>query len=764
MPVDKSIADEQWFRYVYLRDNGHLDFIEKANICDANYMGNQWRVEDKAALEAQRRPALTINKVLPTVDTIVGEQIQQRIDIAFKQSKPGGEDISEVFEQLFRIMFARNQYPWKETEVYEDGLITSRGWFDVRLGFTNNMKGEVQIAVLNPRNVLPDCDAEEYDTDTWADVCTTKWLCPLDIEVLYNKDDADYLAHTDPAFYSQEFDSVFRSFETFRSMAQYRAMTPGQRELRRDIRVIERQFRMSKKLKMLVDLKTGDMREIPEGWDREKIGFVMQNYGLGVTEIVGKKIRWRVTAGNCVLHDDWSPYEHFTPVPYFPHFRRGKTIGAVENLLGPQEYLNKTTSQELHVINTTANSGWKVKTGALRNMSMQELEIRGAQTGLVMELSDVKDAEKITPNQIPTGLDRMSFKAEEYIKSISTVTDNAQGMDREDVASKAIKAKREVNVVSRAKIIDNLNRTRWMLVRNAVSIVQRYYTEPRMYKSMADDFAPPGESQPDLGVNQWDEAAGRIVNDLTLGEYEFFISTVPQKDSAMESEFEQLAAMRKDLGVQIPDEVLIMNSNARSKRQLLKALTDQKNSPEAQNAAAVTQQAQQLELQQKDADISQTQADAALKTANAKARIAEVQAGANAETQQGENPELAAAQMEHEAAQSAEQRAHDAAQKEADRAHEDHKEASKHARAVQLKGMEMAHQDAQTAQAQQHEQFQTAQTQQHEQGMARLGHAQKVVEGSMSHSQQKDVATLGHKHKVAEIKAAPKKPATKEKK
>jgi hypothetical protein len=750
MPVDKAIADEQWYRYVYLRDNGHLDFVEKANTCDAHYQGQQWRPEDKAVLDAQRRPALTINKILPTTDTIVGEQIQSRVDMAFKQVKPGGEDLSSVLEQLFRVIYAANQYQWKETEVFEDGGITSRGYFDARLCFKNNMRGDVELSVLNPRNVLPDCDAEEYDTDSWADVVTTKWLAPIDIRVLYNADDADYLEHTDPSFFSQEFDSVFRSFETFRSMAQYRALVPGQRDYRRDIRVIERQFRMAKKVKMFVDLATGDMREVPENWDREKIGTVMKQFKVGITEVIGKKIRWRVTAGNCVLHDEWSPYEHFTVVPFFPHFRRGKTIGWVENLLGPQEYLNKTTSQELHVINTTANSGWKVKQGSLRNMQVSELEQRGAQTGIVLELADVKDAEKIQPNQIPTGLDRMSFKAEEFIKSISTVTDNAQGMDREDVASKAIKAKREVNVVSRAKIIDNLNRTRWMLARNVLSMVQRFYTEPRVYKVVRDEFS---QDSQDLNVNQYDEAAGRIVNDLTLGEYEIAISVVPAKDTQMESEFEQAASMRKDLGIQIPDEVLILNSNLRNKRQIISALDAQKNSPEAQQAAQTTAQAQQLELQRMDAEVGQTQADALLKTANAKARMVEVQAG-NPESggQAGVDP----MELEHAAAESAAQRAHDATQKEADRAHEAAMSAADHARDMQKTNVEQSHQ-ANLAQ-QQHVQDRQAAVQdhQHEAGMARLGHSQKVHEVTAGHELKKDEARLGHKHSMEQTKQAAK--------
>ena len=124
-----------------------------------------------------------------------------------------------------------------------------------------------------------------------------------------------------------------------------------------------------------------------------------------------RKVRWTVTADTVVLFDDWSPYDHFTLVPFFPYFRRGKPFGMVRNLLSPQEQLNKITSQELHIVNTTANSGWIVESGSLSGMTADDLEEHGAETGLVLEYNRGSTPPgKIPPNQIPTGLDRISQK------------------------------------------------------------------------------------------------------------------------------------------------------------------------------------------------------------------------------------------------------------------------------------------------------------------------------------------------------------------
>ena len=144
-----------------------------------------------------------------------------------------------------------------------------------------------------------------------------------------------------------------------------------------------------------------------------------KKYGLSVVSKVIRKVRWTVTCDRIVLHDDWSPYKDFTVIPFFAYFRRGKPFGMVRNLLSPQEQLNKIASQELHIVNTTANSGWMIEAGSLVGLSPDDLEEHGAETGLVLEYQrGTTPPAKIQPNTIPTGLDRIGQKAADNIKSI----------------------------------------------------------------------------------------------------------------------------------------------------------------------------------------------------------------------------------------------------------------------------------------------------------------------------------------------------------
>ncbi len=625
MPVNTALANEVWCRYAWLRDNGHLDYVKKATICEDFFVGLQWDPNDLALLRSYRRPALTINKIISTVSNVLGEQIFNRTDIAFKPRNEGASsEVADALTKVFMQIGDNNQLNWVRSDVFADGIVGSRGFFDVRLDFTDSLRGEVRIEQLNPKNVLIDADADEYDPDKWGDVIITKWMSPDQIEMLYSKADADLLRGRQDSYFPYGYDSIDRDRDRFghpRSMYTYSTGPDSGDNNTRNIRVIERQWRKLDRVLHFVDVGTGDTRMVPPDWDQARIQQHMtQNPNLALTKKLVQRIRWTVVADNVVLHDDWSPYKHFTVVPYFPYFRRGRTVGLVENLIGPQELLNKVSSQELHVVNTTANSGWKVKRNALQNMSIAELEQRGAQTGLVLELDEINNAEKIQPNQTPSGLDRISYKAEEHIKTISGVSDYMQGFAREDVAAKSVLTNKQSGQANLAKVMDNMNRTDFILARNVLDLVQEYYTEQRLLYITTDRLTNTTEQ---LVVNQ-PTPEGMILNDLTLGEYAVVVTNQPERDTFEETQFDQALRLRTEAGVQIPDKYIIQSSRLKDKAEIIKELEGDQNSPEAQAAAQLKQRANEAEVTKLEAEAMQKQSDAQLKAAKSQKELASI--------------------------------------------------------------------------------------------------------------------------------------------
>ena len=625
MPVNNALANEVWCRYAWLRDNGHLSYVAKASKCEDFFVGLQWDQNDLVLLKAYKRPALTINKIISTIANVLGEQIFNRTDVAFKPRNEGAtSEVADALTKVFMQIGDNNQLPWVRSDVFCDGVVGSRGFFDVRLDFTDSLRGEVRVEQLNPKNVLIDADADEYDPDKWGDVIITKWMSPDQIEMLYSRADAALLRGRQDSYFPWGYDSIDRDRDRFgipRGQYTYGSQPDQTDGNARNIRVIERQWRKLDKVLHFVDIQTGDMRPVPFDWDEQRVqAHLAQNPNLTVTKKLIQRIRWTVVADNVVLHDDWSPYKHFTVVPYFPYFRRGRTVGLVENLIGPQELLNKVSSQELHVVNTTANSGWKVKRNALQNMSAAELEQRGAQTGLVLELDEIANAEKIQPNQTPSGLDRISYKAEEHIKSISGVSDYMQGFAREDVAAKSVTANKQSGQANLAKVMDNMNRTDFILARNILDLVQEYYTEQRLLFITTDRMTHATEQ---LTVNQI-TPEGEIVNNLTLGEYAVVITNQPERDTFEETQFDQALRLRTEAGVQIPDKYIIQSSRLKDKAEIVKELEGNQDSPEAQRAAALQARSQEAEVAKLEAEAMQKQTDAQLKAAKAQKEMASI--------------------------------------------------------------------------------------------------------------------------------------------
>lgn len=635
MPIDAAKASEQWLRYMYCRDRGHLPFLEKAERCELFFAGEQWTQTDLAALRLAKRPALTINKIISTLSTVFGEQIFNRSETMYRPKNGSPAETAEALTKVFLHIAQQNQLNWVRSDLFADGCIRSRGFIDLRLDFSDSMRGEAKIMNLNSKNVVVDPDAEEYDPDFWNDVFITKWMTPQDINILYSDEDAKILQDRDGSAYPYGYDSIERVRDRFggnQLLAGYYGILDPH-HVRRNVRVIDRQYRRLDKQEHFVDVKTGDMRAIPSGWDRNRISLLLQKAGgqISTTKKLVKRIRWTVTADTVVLHDAWSPYKHFTVIPYFPHFRYGRTIGLVENLIGSQELLNKTSSQELHVINTTANSGWKLKVGSLQNMSIEELEQKGAQTGLVMELTDVKDAEKIVPNSTPTGLDRVSFKAEEHIKSISGVSDSMQGFDREDVAAKAIQTKRQVGAQNMTKTMDNLERTDFILARNVLDLVQEFYTEERI---ISITHADPTKQAEMITINKV-TPEGEIANDLMIGEFGIIISSQPARDSLEDSQFDQTMMMREK-GIQIPDTVIVEASRLQRKGEIIKEMEGDKNSPEAIKT-------KELKMRMLEAEVATAEAEATEKRAQAEDKLAAARLKTAQATNESSGAEQAAA-------------------------------------------------------------------------------------------------------------------------
>ncbi len=625
-----NIAETNWRRYERARDSGHLEWAEIATKCDSFYRGDQWDLADKQRLQQEGRPALTINTILSTINTVLGEQALKRGMVKFKPKRNGSEGTATILNKLYAVVHDQNDMDYKESQVFADGLIQDRGFFEVGIDFSENMEGEVKITVEDPLDIYIDPDAKDSDPDTWQEVIKSRWLSMNEIELLYGTKPTDKLRALVGSNQYYGPDSVHVAENKFGDTPDSWAGPQNasdlpeyeQRTIRR-VRFIERQHRIPYMCWYFVNPEYGDMAKIPKSWDEDRTEAHAREYGLMRVQREEMKVRLTVTCDKVVLHDDWSIYPFFTIIPYFPYFRRGKPFGMVRNLLSPQEQLNKISSQELHVVNTTANSGWIIEAGALANMDVDDLEAKGSQTGLVIEYhKGAQPPAKIPPNQIPTGLDRIGLKAGMNIKEISGISDAMLGQSGAEISGVALESKQNRGAVQIQVAIDNLNRARALLAKRVLRLFQEYYDNPRVF------FMTEGREDPEAVQINKRMPDGSTLNDITVGDYDVDVTSQPSRDVYGDQQFAESMALRA-AQVMIPDDTVIEFSHLEDKHQIAERVRQMQGTAEPSAEEKKMQQAMQeiqmrqmeLQLQNAQAQVEQMQSMTALNMAKAKTEL-----------------------------------------------------------------------------------------------------------------------------------------------
>ncbi len=568
---DIQTVRSNWERYQYGKDRGHIDFVDVGKLNEDYYLGGglQWSDEDRAHLEAIGRPVIEKNYIFPAVNTAIGMQLESRVDISFKPRRDGAtEDTATTLSKVVMQICDDVKYRWKESAVYADGMIQQRGFLDFRVDFNTNMQGDIACDELDPLDVIPDPDAQSYDPEKWQDVIVVKWLTIDDISQLYGQEKADEVDEVVAGMINSDLDDDHTDRSRFggREDAVYRDDYTDESGIKR-VLVIDRQSRRLHNQKVLVypagDIVPAEDLSKKEIADKEELGAYL-------TRRMTSRIKWTVTTADVLLHDDWSPYRSYTVVPYFPYFRRGRTRGMVDNARSPQEFNNKLDSQILHILSTTANSGYFVEEDSLSNMETADLADVGAQTGVVIEYrKNSTKPEKIKPNQLPTGFDRIVERTEGAIKNITGISDAQQGLDSNERSGIALQSKQYQGQTQLGGPLDNLARTRHMSGLKLLELIQDFYTEERLIM-ITDKSDIANIRQVPVLINEATET-GEIINDLTLGEYDVVITDQPTQATFQDNQFTQAMDMREK-GIPIPDTSIIEMSSLTKKHDIARAL------------------------------------------------------------------------------------------------------------------------------------------------------------------------------------------------
>lgn len=541
--------------------------------------GKQWTEQQLMRLDQEDRPGLTFNKIAPLVRLVLGYHRNNRMDAKFMPGFDGTgiEKVATALTQLNKQISQANHEPYVDTEVMMDGIICGRGFYDQRLDFEHNDFGELAISARDPFSIKLDPEGEDYDINKSTFVMEDRWISIEEIEFLYGAGAAALLA---PLIRGGqylggipnsliEFSDAIMPWRTFGGSSNsmygtgYQAMEAylvnAYDRARKVIRLTDCQHYIRVMMRCFIDLETGDRVPIPDNFSFEQIQKVLlyaktkyesrgQSSPLRVQVRPVRRVKWTTMVGDLVVHDKWSPYSTFTISSYFPYFRRGKTRGMVEDLLDPQDEVNKRRSAQIDIVTRTAHSGWMYHEKGISKEMKERIELYGATPGINIEWKGEvgMKPERIEPATPPTAMDKLEEKAGADLKEISGINDSLLGQIDRVQSGRALEARQRQGVLALQIYMDNMSRSKQLVSVKRLEIVQQHYTERRVVRTLGED----GQSA-EVIINERDEA-GEIINNVTLGKYTAVINETPLSSSFIAAQFEELMDLVEKGIVPIP--------------------------------------------------------------------------------------------------------------------------------------------------------------------------------------------------------------------
>jgi len=536
--------------------------------------GKQWNDADIKHFDNIGRPRVTINKINRLLRLVYGYYSGNRTDISFT---PGDdslatEQVAQVLSKLYAQETGANKTIFEDAQVFLDGMSTGRGFWDIRQNFERNDLGETVAVALDPFSTYLQNDADSYDTQKHSRISTSRWVSLDDIGTEYGEMAAEAVQQVVSG-------DGWRSFPQSYYWDATEEVTPVRKfggetgpdglsewwvqrqsylvdDYLKNVRILDMQYKVRQRAACFVDLETGDWKRIPEHWDDDKIGKVLYHAEklrnpVKVVQRVVNRIRWTAMVGDIMIWDDWSPYDWFTIVGFFPYFRRGKTRGMLDDLLDPQREINKKRSLRVEILGRTANGGWSIHENSMSQPEEENLRKFGSAPGFVMKWSGSEPWMK--PERLdhqPRNLEAQTQEenSADDLFEISGVNQSAAGdLDRVQ-SGKAILARQRQAVVGTRLYFDNWGHSTELKGDLYLNNFQRFYTEERVVREVGET-GQIGTTIINQRLTSPDgmSVVGRL-NDITLGRYSATVKQVPHADTYEATQFEEMLTIFESLG------------------------------------------------------------------------------------------------------------------------------------------------------------------------------------------------------------------------
>lgn len=607
---------------------------------DYNFaIGDQWSEEEKSILRNEGRPCMTYNKIEPLLDLVGGYERENSARI--KVNPEGGEDkiFSEVMDMILKAIDKWTKLGYKLDHAFDDGIACGKGWVEMGISYDDDiLHGDMVFKQLVPWQVIPDPDGTEYDQSDWNCISKISRLTRSRLKYLYPNKENEIDGITDDTF-SESFDVPEKAldddgdnYHNGKGLGQ-EFIDGGESEC--DDKFWLKEYWHKKKIKKFVVFHAQENRftrfdtedaanaeviriqkDAEDKFHQAQTGhqaLMMNRVNPQMAQMTGvdpntpepqapifekpevrifikwlDEMRYAACVSNIMLVEDtkspFEPYYHGFPIfnfyaKYRPSVEKEelKIKGLVRNLKDPQRDINKSKSQFLHILNTSANSGWVGDDQVLSPEGWSDLKTMGSTPGVVIRKIKEGELTRIQPTGVSQGqLERMSIGFQD-LKECSGINSDALAMQDKDTSGRAIALRIKQAVTILSPEFRNFRWTKEMIGTAIFSMIPHIFDVDSVKKVIGQSYITSNALS--------DGMITAILQQVADGKYDIEITEADNSATIRAEIFDDLMQMASK-GMAIPPDVILSFSNIPN----LKEVTDKINAYAQQMANAQANQ------------------------------------------------------------------------------------------------------------------------------------------------------------------------------
>lgn len=530
------------------------------------YSGDQtlWS-EIYGNLPAFRKRQFNFNRIRRVVEMVGGHQRRTRKSTIIVPRENGDQITADQFSKV--LLWANEQEDIYETisDGFLGALITGMNLLQVWVDYRKDpVSGDIKVDNCSYNSFLIDPYFKKLDLSD----CTGIWKRSY----VTKQEGASLLPD-----YAEEILGLVPNYDgqdgKFQFMPQ--SYNYGYKNL---LTYDEFYYRDYRPQKLLVDVRTGETFEWRTDNNEMLRSFLALHPQITLLEQEIPTVKLAVVVQGKVFYDGPNPLgiddypfvpltAYYTPeMPYFPY----RVQGMVRGLRDAQYLYNRRREIELDILESQINSGWKFKENALVNP--KDVYLQGQGRGLALkEEAQMTDVEKIQPAHVPPSMIQLSELLAREVQEISGVNEELLGSANDDKAGILSMLRQGAGLTTLQRLFDQLDASQKRLGSLMLQIIATNFTPGKIQRIIEQ------------------EPSAQFYN-KAFGKYDAVVEEGFNTATQRQMQFAQLLQLR-ELGVPVPDDILIDTATLQNKNQLKEAISGIQ-----QQQAQQSQAAQQIQL------------------------------------------------------------------------------------------------------------------------------------------------------------------------